>query len=174
MLKLDIREYHYLRNSDLKWVLRSLTLSEPSLVIIGRILIGKSSRKAHLSCCQMTTFFWCCIICFTSSCLVLVNISQSNHWVCFLDQQPQLSQPFYVILINYGLQRHLVDEFELILWHLRDDTIQINVVLQASFNEPSPKIFLKEMCLFWCQSPPGHSSFPKIIEAACYTKIGMP
>ena len=51
------REYHYLRNSDLKWVLRSLTLLEPSLVIIGRILMGKSSRKAHLSCCQMTTFF---------------------------------------------------------------------------------------------------------------------
>ena len=121
----------------------------------------------------MTTFFRCCIICFTSSCLVLVNISQSNHWVCLLDQQPQLSQLFYVILINYGLQRHLVDEFELILWHLRDDMIQINVVLQASFNEPSPKIFLKEMCLFWFQPPPGDSSFPKIIESACYTKIGM-
>ena len=78
-----------------------------------------------------------------------------------------------MILINYGLQRHLVDEFELILWHLRDDMIQINVVLQASFNEPSPKIFLKEMCLFWFQSPPGHSSYPKIIDSACYMKIGM-
>ena len=66
-----------------------------------------------------------------------------------------------------------MDEFELILWHLRDDMIQINVVLQASFNEPSPKISLNEMCLFWFQSPPGDSSFPKIIEAVCYTKIGM-
>ena len=66
-----------------------------------------------------------------------------------------------------------MDEFELILLHLKDDMIQINVVLQASFNEPSPKILLKEMCLFLFQSPPGDSSYPKIIESACCTKIGM-
>ena len=90
----------------------------------------------------MTTFFRCCIICFTSSCLVLVNISQSNHWVCFLDQQPQLSQPFYVILINYGLQRHLVDEFVLNFGQFRDNMILMNVVCGVNFKVPREKIFL--------------------------------
>ena len=121
--------------------LRILTLSVPSLVIIGSFLLRKSSRKAHLSCCQMTTFFWCCIIYFTSSCLALVNISQSNHWVCFLDQQPQLSQPFYVILINYRLQRHLVDEFKLNFGLFRDNMILMNVVCGANFKVPREKIF---------------------------------
>ena len=149
-----------------------------------RKILGLGSSK--LAC--KTTFFWCFVKYFASQNLLSfcydckincvawywLTFSQSNPCFWFLDQQPQLSQPFYVILINYGLQRHLVDEFELILWHLRDDMIQINVVLQANFNEPSPKIFLKEMCLFWFQSPPGDSRYPKIIDSACYTKIGMP
>ena len=94
----------------------------------------------------MTTFFRCCIICFTSSCLVLVNISQSNHWVCFLDQQPLLSQPFYVIIINYRLQRHLVDEFVLNFGQFRDNMIQMNVVCGANFKVLSEKIFQLEFC----------------------------
>ena len=156
-------------NTQTQWFLESLSLQEETGTkkrhISFRKILGLGSSK--LAC--KTTFFWCFVKYFASQNLLSfcydckincvawywLTFSQSNPCFWFLDQQPQLSQPFYVILINYGLQRHLVDEFELILWHLRDDMIQINVVLQASFNEPSPKIFLKEMCLFWFQSPPG-------------------
>ena len=94
----------------------------------------------------MTTFFRCCIICFTSSCLVLVNISQSNQLVCFSEVQPLLSQPFYVIIINYRLQRRLVDKFELNFGQFSDNMIQMNVVCGANFKVLSEKIFLKENC----------------------------
>ena len=40
----------------------------------------------------------------------------------------------------------------------------------SNFKEPSPYIFLKEICFFLFESPPKHSSYSKLIEAACYKK----
>ena len=124
----------------------------------------KSSRKAHLSCCQMTTFFWCCIIYFTSSCLVLVNISQSNHLVCFLDHQPLQHLHFYVIIIKYRLQRRLVDKFELNFEQFNDNMIQMNVICGANFKVPRDNIFLKENCQLWIDLALTRSSFTKLIS----------